>query len=185
MTEGRLKAGEKVLVQGTGGVSLFALQFAKSLGAHVIITSSSDKKLARAKEMGADETINYIKNPQWGRLVKELTSGAGVDHVIEVGGATTLEQSLRAVRTGGTISMIGVLSGSDPKIPLGQVVTRHVRLQGITVGSREDFESMVAHIANRKIRPVVDKIFPFEALRSAMEYLASGEHFGKICIRHV
>ncbi|WP_236702190.1 zinc-dependent alcohol dehydrogenase family protein [Cupriavidus basilensis] len=184
VTEGGLKGGDRVLLQGTGGVSLFALQFAKSLGAHVIITSSSDKKLARARELGADETINYTTDPQWGRSVKAMTDEAGVDHVIEVGGAGTLEQSLRAVRTGGTISMIGVLSGSEPRIPLGQVVTRHVRLQGITVGSRADFESMSAHIAGQRLRPVVDSVFPFEALRDAMDYLVTGQHFGKICISH-
>ncbi|CAM3507443.1 MULTISPECIES: zinc-dependent alcohol dehydrogenase family protein [Cupriavidus] len=184
ITEGRLKRGETVLVQGTGGVSLFALQIAKSLRAVVIITSSSDKKLASAKSLGADYLINYEKEPQWWRTVREHTRGVGVDHIVEVGGADTLAQSVRAVRTGGTISLIGVLSGSDPKIPLGQVVTRHIRLQGITVGSRADLEAMLTHFEATRLRPVVDRIFPFEALHSAMHYLASGKHFGKICIRH-
>lgn len=183
ITEGRLKRGDTVLLQGTGGVSLFALQIAKSFGAIVIITSSSDKKLARARALGADYLINYKTDQQWWRTVRDCTGGVGVDHVVEVGGADTLAQSVRAVRTGGTISLIGVLSGSEPTVPLGQIVTRHIRLHGITVGSREDFEAMASHFDKTKLQPVVDRIFPFEALHSAMQYLASGEHFGKICLR--
>ncbi len=142
ITEGRSRPGDKVLVQGTGGVSLFALQFAKMLGAHVIITSSSDEKLARARAMGADETINYNTVPEWGKYAREIAGGEGVDNVVEVGGQDTMAQSLRAVRPGGTISVIGVLSGATLKVPLGQIVTRHVRLQGITVGSGDDFAEM-------------------------------------------
>jgi NADPH:quinone reductase-like Zn-dependent oxidoreductase len=184
ITEGRLKPGETVLVQGTGGVSLFALLFAKMLGAYVIVTSSSDQKLERARALGADEVINYRRIPQWGKRALEIVGEPGVDHVVEVGGAGTLAQSLRAVRTGGTLSMIGVLAGSEPTIPLGQVVTRHIRLQGITVGSRDDFEAMAAAISLHKMRPVVDRVFAFEELRQALDYMASGRHFGKICIRH-
>lgn len=146
VTEGGIKSGDTVLVQRTGGVSLVALQFAKMLGAHVIMTSSSDDKLNKVCAMGADETINYLKVAQWGTRARELTKGNGVDHVVEVGGAGTLMQSLRAVRTGRTLSMIGVLAGSEPTIPLGQIVTRHIRLQGITVGRRDDFEAMAAAI---------------------------------------
>ncbi|MCP3719973.1 NAD(P)-dependent alcohol dehydrogenase [Paraburkholderia sp. CNPSo 3281] len=184
VTEGNLRPGETVLIQGTGGVSLFALQFAKLLGARAIVTSSSDEKLARVRALGADETVNYRENPQWGKIAREITGGKGVDHVVEVGGAGTLEQSLRAIRTGGTLSMIGVLAGSEPTIPLGQIVTRHIRLQGITVGNRDNFEAMAAAIALHELRPVIDRVFEFEALRSALDYMASGQHFGKICIRH-
>jgi NADPH:quinone reductase-like Zn-dependent oxidoreductase len=184
VTEGGIKAGDKVLVQGTGGVSLFALQFAKILGAVVFVISSSDAKLARVRMMGADETINYQEVPEWGKLVREIAGGDGIDHVIDVGGQGTLPQSLRAVRTGGTISMIGVLAGGIMDLPLGPVVTRHVRLQGITVGNRDDFNSMATAMTQHKIEPVVDKVFMFEELRDALDYLSSGKHFGKICIKH-
>lgn len=184
VTEGLTKPGDKVLLQGTGGVSLFALQFAKMLGAYVIVTSSSDEKLAKVRAMGADETINYKSVPEWGKRAREMVGGDGVDHVVEVGGQGTLPQSLRAIRTGGTISMIGVLSGGIMNVPLGQIVTRHIRLQGITVGSGDDFDQMAAAMTLHKIRPVIDRVFAFEELRSAMEYLASGRHFGKICIKH-
>jgi NADPH:quinone reductase-like Zn-dependent oxidoreductase len=185
VTEGGVKPGDTVLIQGTGGVSLFALQFAKMLGASVIVTSSSDKKLERVRAMGADETINYLTVPQWGVRARELVGGQGVDHVVEVGGAGTIGQSLRAVRTGGTLSMIGVLAGPDLTIPLGQVVTRHIRLQGITVGNRDDFEAMAKAMALHRVHPVVDRVFAFEDLRAALNHLASGAHFGKICIRHI
>jgi NADPH:quinone reductase-like Zn-dependent oxidoreductase len=184
VTEGHTKPGDKVLVQGTGGVSLFALQFAKLLGAQVIITSSSDEKLARARAMGADETINYHTVSEWGRRAREIAGGEGVDHVVDVGGQSTMPQSLRAVRTGGTISMIGVLSGGIMNVPLGQIVTRHVRLQGITVGSGDDFAHMAKAIARHKIRPAIGRVFAFEELRLALDYMSSSKHFGKICIKH-
>jgi NADPH:quinone reductase-like Zn-dependent oxidoreductase len=184
VTEGRSRPGDKVLVQGTGGVSLFALQFAKMLGAHVIIISSSDEKLARARTMGADETINYNTVPEWGKHAREIAGGEGVDHVVEVGGQATMAQSLRAVRPGGTISVIGVLSGATLNVPLGQIVTRHVRLQGITVGSGDDFAQMAGAIARHKVHPAISRVFAFEELRPALDFLASGKHFGKICIRH-
>jgi len=184
VTEGRVAPGETVLVQGTGGVSLFALQFAKLAGARVICTSSSDEKLVRARALGADETINYRSAPEWGRRAREIAGGDGVDHVVEVGGEGTLPQSLRAVRPGGTLSMIGVLAGGAMKLPLGPIVTRHVRLQGITVGSADDFAAMARAIARHALRPVVDRVFPFDALREAMDFLASGRHFGKVCIAH-
>jgi NADPH:quinone reductase-like Zn-dependent oxidoreductase len=184
VTEGRITAGDKVLVQGTGGVSLFALQIAKMLDAVVIATSSSDDKLSRVRMMGADETINYRKVPEWGKLAREIAGGEGIDHIIEVGGHGTLQQSLRAVRAGGTISLIGVLSGGNMDLPLGPVVTRHIRLQAITVGSREDFTQMATAMTRRKLRPVIDRVFAFEDLRAALDYLSAGRHFGKICIKH-
>ncbi len=184
ITEGRVKAGDKVLVQGTGGVSLFALQFAKLAGAYVIATSSSDAKLERVRAMGADALINYRKTPEWGKVARDLAGGEGVDHVVEVGGEQTLEQSLRAVRVGGTLSMIGVLSGGKMAVRLGPIVTRAVRMQGVTVGSREDFEAMARAIDQHRLNPVVDRVFAFDELRAALDYLASGAQFGKVCIRH-
>ncbi|WP_373500480.1 NAD(P)-dependent alcohol dehydrogenase [Desulfococcus sp.] len=183
-TEGCVMPGDKVLVQGTGGVSLFALQFAKMLGAFVIVTSSSDEKLARVRRMGADETINYRMVPEWGKRAREIAGSDGVDHVVEVGGQGTLPQSLRAVRTGGTISMIGVLAGGNMDVPLGPIVTRHVRLQGITVGNRDDFVKMTRAIEQHMLHPVIDRVFAFEELHVALDYLSSGKHFGKICIMH-
>jgi NADPH:quinone reductase-like Zn-dependent oxidoreductase len=182
VTEAHVRAGDTVLVQGTGGVSLFALQFAKLHGARVICTSSSDEKLARARELGADETINYRTTPEWGRFARQLADGRGVDHVVEVGGQGSLAQSLRAVRPGGSISMIGVLGGPTMDAALGLVVTRHVRLQGITVGSAEDFAAMSRAITGSGMRPVVDRVFAFEELREAMAHLAAGRHFGKVCL---
>jgi len=184
ITEGGIASGDKVLVQGTGGVSLFALQFAKMLDAVVIVISSSDDKLARVREMGANETINYRKVPEWGKRAREIAGGEGIDHIVEVGGQGTLPQSLRAIRAGGTISLIGVLSGGTMDLPLGPVVTRHVRFQGITVGNRDDFIKMAAAMTQRKLKPVIDRVFAFEDLRIALDYLSSGKHFGKICIKH-
>lgn len=184
VTFGHVKAGDRVLIQGTGGVSLFALQFAKLLGAHVTVLSGSDDKLARALALGADHGLNYRATPEWGKVVRERVGGDGVDHVVEVGGERTLEQSLRAVRMGGTVSLIGVLSGGNMGVKLGAIVTRQVRLQGITVGNRDGFEAMARAIDQHRLQPVVDRVFPFEALREALDYLASGTHFGKICLRH-
>lgn len=183
VSEGRLHAGDTVLVQGTGGVALFAIQIAKMHGARVIVTSSSDAKLARARELGADEGINYTQIAEWGRRAREIAGADGVDHVIELGGQHTLAQSLRAVRTGGTLSLIGVLSGGTLAAPLGQVVTRHVKLQGITVGNTDDFESMSRAMTRHRLRPVIDREYAFEDLLPALEHLRSGSHFGKIAIR--
>ena len=180
---GGVKAGDTVLVQGTGGVSLFALQFAKALGARVIATSSSDRKLDRVREMGAAETINYRETPDWGARAKELTGGVGVDLVVEVGGAGTLDQSLRAVRFGGAISLIGNLAGIDAQVRLTLIFMQHVRMLGIFVGSRESFEAMNRAIAVHGLRPVVDRVFPLEEARAAFELMGAGGHFGKICIR--
>ena len=184
VTEGQVKPGDKVLVQGTGGVSIFALQFAKMLGAYVIVTSSSDEKLDKVRSIGADETINYRSVPEWGKRVREIAGGLGVAHIVEVGGERTLPQSLRAIRPGGTISVIGVLSGGGINASLGQIVTRHVRLQGITVGNRDDFDQMAKAMTLHKMHPAIDRVFDFEELPTALNYLASGKHFGKILIEH-
>lgn len=183
VTEGGVTAGETVLVQGTGGVSLFALQIAKLLGARVIATSSRDEKLERVREMGAAETINYREVPEWGVRAKELTGGAGVDHVVEVGGAGTLQQSLRAVRFGGTISLIGNLAGTRTELLLTQIFMQRLRVNGILVGHRESFEAMNRAMALHGVRPVIDRTFPFEESRAAFDHMAAGDHFGKIVIR--
>jgi NADPH:quinone reductase-like Zn-dependent oxidoreductase len=183
VTEGRIKAGDTVLVQGTGGVSIFALQFAHLLGARVIATSSRPEKLARALELGASDGINYRETPAWGAKVKELTGGAGVDLVVEVGGAGTLEQSLQAVRLGGTLALIGVLSGGAPQLRLASIFMQKIRVQGIVVGDRESFEAMNRAIDLHRLRPVIDHVFPFEEARAAFDRMAAGEHLGKICVR--
>ena len=183
VTEGGITAGDTVLVQGTGGVSLFALQLAKLLGARVVATSSRDEKLARVRALGADETINYREVPAWGARAKELTGGVGVDHVVEVGGAGTLQQSLQAVRFGGTISLIGNLAGTKTELLLTHVFMQKIRLNGILVGDRESFEAMNRAIALHRLRPVIDRVFPLEDSRAAFAHLAAGEHFGKICVK--
>jgi NADPH:quinone reductase-like Zn-dependent oxidoreductase len=182
IAEGALKAGDTVLVQGTGGVSVFALQFAKLNGARVLATSSSDAKLKRALELGASDGINYKTTPDWEERVRQLTGGVGVDHVVEVGGAGTLGKSLRAVRMGGRVSLIGVLSGGGQVNPM-PILMKNVRVQGIYVGSREMFEAMNRAIALHQLRPVVDRVFPFAEAREALRYLESRAHFGKVCIR--
>lgn len=184
VTYDHLGPGSRVLVQGTGGVALFALQFAKLLGAHVTVISSNDEKIARVKSLGADAAINYKTTPEWSKATREITGGAGYDHIVELGGETTLPQSLRAIRPGGTLSMIGVLSGGAMNAPLGLVVTRQVRLQGITVGHRDGFAAMMRALDQHRIRPVIDRVFAFAELKEAMAYLKSGAHFGKICIKH-
>ena len=182
MVHGQVQPGDTVLMQGTGGVSVFALQFAQLVGARTIITSSSDEKLARATALGADHTINYKTEPAWDKAALELTNGYGVDHVVEVGGARTLEQSLRAVRTGGRISMIGVLTGAgeiNPTLILG----RRANVQGMSVGSVEMFEAMNRAITQAALRPVIDRVFGWDQAREAFERLASGAHLGKIVIQ--
>ena len=182
VTHGRVGPGDAVLTLGTGGVSLFALQFAKLLGARVAITSSSEEKLARAIELGADRGIHVPSEPRWGRLARDWAGGEGVDHVIEVGGAGTLSQSLSAVRPGGTISLIGVLAGGKEELNLLPILMRNVRVQGVFVGSRAAFAAMNRAIAAHRLRPVIDRVFPLEAVRDAMERMALGRHFGKIAI---
>jgi NADPH:quinone reductase-like Zn-dependent oxidoreductase len=179
---GGVKAGETVLVQGTGGVSLFALQFARLAGARVIATSSSEEKLGRVRALGASDAINYRTESDWGEVVRKLTGGRGVDHVIEVGGAGTLTQSLRALRTGGHIALIGVLSGYGQFNPV-PLLMKAVRLTGIFVGSRAMFEAMNRAIEQSGMRPVVDRVFAFGQSVEALKHLESGTHFGKVVIR--
>jgi NADPH:quinone reductase-like Zn-dependent oxidoreductase len=182
ISEGELKPGDTVLVQGTGGVSIFALQLASMLGARVIVTSSSDEKLRRAINLGAAEGINYKTTPDWDKRVIELTHGLGVDHVVEVGGAGTLNKSLKAVRMDGRISLIGALSGGSGDISTVLILMKNVRLQGIFVGSRDMFEAMNRAISERKLKPVIDRVFAFDQACEALKYMATGAHFGKICI---
>jgi NADPH:quinone reductase-like Zn-dependent oxidoreductase len=183
ITRGQLVPGETVLLLGTGGVSIFALQIAKAAGARVIITSSSDEKLERARKLGADAVINYKTTPDWGKAAASLAGGEGVDHVVEVGGAGTFLQSVRACRFGGKIGLIGILSGREAASEIFPIVTKGAAVFGIYVGSREMFEALNRALEQAKIRPVIDKVFPFEAAREAYEHMASGSHLGKVVIR--
>lgn len=177
-----LKAGDVVLVQGTGGVSIFALQFAKMAGATVIATSSSEPKLERLRALGADHVINYRSDPAWGTSARRLTGGRGVDHVIDVGGPATLEQSMEAVRVAGHVSVIGILSGVAGPLPLVPALVRQIRLQGVLVGSRRQQTEMIRAIDATGLRPVVDSRYPLERLVGAFRHQESNRHFGKICI---
>jgi NADPH:quinone reductase-like Zn-dependent oxidoreductase len=182
VVSGALKAGDTVLTLGTGGVSIFALQFAKMHGARVIVTSSSDKKLEKVKALGTDETINYKKTPEWDKEVLRLTNRIGVDHVVEVGGAGTLSRSLNSVRVGGHVAVIGVLAGAgefDPR----SILMKSVRMQGILVGSRRMFEEMNDAIEGNQLKPVIDKTFALKEASEALRYMETGSHFGKIVIR--
>lgn len=179
---GKVKSGDFVLLQGTGGVSLFALQFAKIFGAKTIITSSSDEKLERAKQLGADFTINYKEREDWDKAILEITEKRGVDHVVEVGGAGTLQKSINAVKMGGHIAVIGVLSGKGDFNPIS-ILMKAVKLQGIFVGSREMFEAMNNCIAENNLQPVVDKVFEFSQAREALKTMESASHFGKIVVK--
>lgn len=178
----RLQPGQTVLVQGTGGVSTFALQFAKAGGARVIVTSSSNDKLSHAEDLGADERINYNETPDWERAAFELTGGAGVDMIVEVGGSDTLPRSLRAVRYGGTVAVIGVLSGGQVQFPVGFLFSKNVQMKGIYVGSRTQFEAMNRAIEVNDIHPVVDREFGFDDAVDALRFLQKGEHVGKVVI---
>ena len=182
MVDGGLKAGDTVLVLGTGGVSIFALQFAKAMGATVVATSSSDEKLERARALGADHVINYKREPDWGRRVWDWTGGRGVDHVIEVGGPGTLPQSIAAVRIGGHIALIGVLTGYAGDVPTGPFMLKQARLQGLIVGSRREQVDMVRGIEAIGLKPVIDRSFPLDGLADAFRHQESGSHFGKICL---
>jgi NADPH:quinone reductase-like Zn-dependent oxidoreductase len=180
--QGRVKAGDVVLVQGTGGVSLFALLFAKMQGAEVIATSSSENKIKRLKALAADHIVNYKDTPNWHKTAREITDGIGVDLVVEVGGGGTLENSIRSVRPGGTVALIGVLSGASGELNLGPVVTQNIRLQGVTVGPRDLFEDMVKAIEFHRAEPPVDEnLFDFEAVGEAIKSIPEGRHFGKVC----
>jgi len=179
----RLVAGATVLLQGTGGVSIFGLQLAKALGARVIITSSSDEKLARAKQLGADYGINYKTTPDWDKAAIEITGGRGVDCVVEVGGAGTIARSFAAIRVGGRIGLIGGLSGPATELNAGLILAKRANVQGISVGSTQMFEAMNRAISVNGIKPVIDKAFGFDEVPAAYRHMASGAHFGKIVIR--
>lgn len=181
VTVGHVLPGEVILTLGTGGVSIFALQLGKALGTTVIITSSSDEKLDRARELGADHVINYKAEPKWEKRVLELT-GDGVDLCVETGGAGTLSQSLRATAPGGTIAMLGALTGLEDRVNLAPVLMKRLHIAGIYVDSREAFEKMNAFIEEHDIQPVIDRTFAFEELPAALECMANGEHFGKIVL---
>ncbi len=182
VADASLKSGDTVLIQGTGGVSIFALQFAKMAGATVIATSSSDEKLAKLKAMGADHVINYKKTPQWGEIAREITRGEGVDHVIEVGGPATLAQSMIAARVGGHISVIGILTGLGGELSIVQALLKQLRLQGVLVGNRVQQQEMIKAINANGLRPVVDRVFPLEEIVEAFKYQETNQHFGKICL---
>jgi len=178
----QVQKGETVLIQGTGGVSLFALQFVHALGAQPLVISSSDEKLERAKTMGASATINYKKFPAWEEQIIELTGGKGVDHVIETVGGENLNRSLNAIKLSGTISFIGLIAGLSAPINTYQFVTKNVQIHGIETGSREMFEEMNRFIERHDLKPVIDKTFAFDEIREALRYLESGTHFGKVTI---
>ncbi|HEX4156314.1 MAG TPA: NAD(P)-dependent alcohol dehydrogenase [Acidobacteriaceae bacterium] len=190
--QGHLRAGQTVLIQGTGGVSLFALQIAKMHGATVLLTSSSDEKLERARRLGADHIINYKSTPDWDKAAKDLTSNLGVDHVIEVGGQGTISKSLSVVRPAGHVHVIGVLSGTGPDagpgvreasgIDVRSILTKSVHLHGIYVGSRAMFHRMNAAVAANRLHPVIDRVFPLANFRAAFEHMHNGSHLGKIVL---
>lgn len=184
LTEANTRPGEVVVVQGTGGVSIFALQFARQMGARVIVLSGSDEKLARARVLGAWETIHYRRTPEWQDAVMELTGGEGAHHVLDVGGADTIDRSLDAIRPGGHVSIIGFLSGTELRFDIRKVLRRKAVLHGLTVGSRAAFEEMNAAIDAWRLEPVVDRVFTREQVREAYESIAAGGHFGKIAIRY-
>src|SRR5215467_2908986 len=182
VSEGQIKPGDVILTQGTGGVSIFATQFAHMAGARVIVTSSSSRKIERARKLGASEGINYKDIPDWDKKAIELTGGLGVDHVVELGGAGTINKSLRAVRLGGRISVIGALTGGAGDVTTVSILMKNIRVQGIFVGSRAMFEDMNRAISLHKMQPFVDRVFRFDEAREALRHIESASHFGKICL---
>lgn len=181
-TEGRLQAGQTVLIQGTGGVAIFALQLARMVGARIIMLSGNEAKIERARMMGADVAINYRQHPNWAPMIFDATNGQGADLVIELGGQDTLPQSLNCVKVGGRISVIGVLSGIVAQIPLLPILFRHIHMTGITVGHRSDFRSLCSAIDQNEIKPVIDSHFGLEDVPASYEALLQGEHFGKLVV---
>ena len=175
--------GSSVLIQGTGGVSVFALQLAKVAGLRTIVTSSSDEKLERVRSLGAHETVNYKRNPNWELEARKLTDGTGVDHVIEVGGSGTLPRSLKAVRMGGAVSTIGALSGAEPNVTPRDILMNSIRVQGIYVGSRLMFERLNRAIDLHAVKPVIDRTFAWTEFKEALRHMEGQSHFGKICLR--
>lgn len=182
VVDGGLQAGQTVLLLGTGGVSIAALQIAKAMGARVVITSSSDEKLARAQALGADFVINYKETPQWGKKALELTDGRGADIVVEVGGPETLQQSMRAVAAGGHIALIGVLTGAEGHLPTLQFMARQARLQGLIVGNRQHQQDYIRALEQNNLQPIIDKSFALDALAEAFKYQTSAQHFSKIVL---
>lgn len=179
---GNLRPGETVLTLGTGGVSIFAIQFALMNGCDIIATSGSDAKLAQLRKMGVTKTINYKTTPDWSKEVLKLTGNRGVDHVVEVGGAGTLDQSLKSTALAGHVAVIGVLSGVQTDLNPRLILMKNIRVQGIFVGSRQMFENMNRAIEQHKLKPAIDKVFPFEQAADALKWMESGSHFGKIVI---
>ncbi len=177
-----LKAGDTILALGTGGVSIFALQIAKAMGARVVVTSSSDEKLERARTLGADHVVNYRKHTDWGSCVADWTGGRGVDQVFEVGGPGTLAQSIRACRVAGHIALIGVLTGLTGEVPTALMMVKQIRIHGLVVGSRQHQIEMVRAMEATGIRPVIDRTYPLQEIADAFRYEESGRHFGKICL---
>jgi NADPH:quinone reductase-like Zn-dependent oxidoreductase len=180
--DARLEPGDTVVLQGTGGVSIFGLQFAHAAGLRTLITSSSDEKLERTKLLGADHTVNYRSTPAWSGPVRAATEGRGADFIMEVGGGGTIQESMKAVRIGGHIAIIGVVAGAGEPFNPAALIGNSAKLQGLSVGSRDMFEAMCRMIELRKIQPVVDKVFPFTEARAAFAAMAGGEHFGKIVL---
>jgi NADPH:quinone reductase-like Zn-dependent oxidoreductase len=176
------RPGDTVLIQGTGGVSIFALQFAKLAGARVLGTSSSDEKLSHAHSLGLDAGLNYRQHPDWEKWALEQTGGEGVDLVVEVGGSGTFPRSLRAVRPRGVVAQIGVLSGATEPIDVRPILSRQIRIHGVYVGSRADFVAMNKAISLATLKPVVDRVFPFADAKAALRHMEIGAHFGKIVI---
>jgi NADPH:quinone reductase-like Zn-dependent oxidoreductase len=178
-----IQSGDTVLVQGTGGVALFALQFARLLGAKVICTSGSDDKLQRAKSLGADHCINYVSTPAWGETARELTGGRGVDAVVEIGGTGTLKQSIAAIRRGGHIGIVGYLAGIDLGLNVFDLIERNAHLHGVSVGNAEGFARMMNFVSEHGLQPVIGKSYPFEDAGAAMRDISKGEHFGKLTVK--
>jgi NADPH:quinone reductase-like Zn-dependent oxidoreductase len=179
---GDVKPGDTVLLLGTGGVSIFALQFAKMAGAKVIITSSDDAKMMKARALGADHVINYAKTPEWQGQVLALTGGKGADHAVEVGGPGTLNRTLEALRFSGSLALMGVLTGFGDRVDTGMILHKNIRIQGTYVGSVTMFEAMNRAIAQNRLTPIVDKVFPFEQAAAALLHLKHGRHFGKVVV---
>ena len=179
---GRVKPGDTVLVLGTGGVSLFALQFAKAAGARVIATSSSEEKLEKLTRLGADDVVNYKAVPDWGQKAKDLTDGRGVDHVIEVGGPATLAQSIAACRIGGHIALIGVLTGFAGEVAIPALFSNQIRISGISIGSRADQEDMIRAITVNRLKPMIARSFPLRDIVGAFRHYESQKHVGKVCV---
>jgi len=182
VTVGNVQAGETVLTLGTGGVAIFTLQLAKALGAKVVITSRSDEKLARARRLGADHTVNYATTPDWELSVLECTGGQGVDLTVETAGPGTLDRSMRATRAAGTIALLGALTGRQGPVTTGLILMKRLRIGGILVDSRSAFEALVRFIEQKRIEPVIDQRFGFDALPDAFRCMEAGRHFGKIVV---